>query len=98
MGIADKTMFEIYRERDYNRAFHVILYTELEEHGRNAAIAKAAAGETVFHGFLGNEHLEAARRELEAIVDDLNERTDDDEDAALGEDELRRRLGGYLVQ
>ena len=63
------------------------------------AIAKAAAGETVFHGFLGNEHLEAARAELEAIVDDLNDRTDaDDEAAAIGEDELRRRLGGFLVQ
>ncbi|MEZ4449774.1 MAG: hypothetical protein R3B09_09850 [Nannocystaceae bacterium] len=97
MGIADKTMFEIYRERDYNRAFHVILYTELEEHGRNAAIAKAAAGETVFHGFLGNEHLEAARRELDAIVDDLNDRSDDD-GAALSDEELRRRLDGYLVQ
>ncbi|MCA9634683.1 MAG: hypothetical protein KC420_01470 [Myxococcales bacterium] len=96
MGVADKTMFEIYRERDYNRAFHYILYTTLEEHARNQAIAQAASGETVFHGFVADSHLQAAQAELEAIVDELNEM--DEESAGIAEDELRRRLGDYLIQ
>ena len=95
MSIADKTMFEIYRERDYNRSFQYIFYTTLEEHARNQAIAKAAAGDTVFHGFIADDRIEAAQAAIESIVDDLN---DMDEDTAhMPEDELRRRLEAYLV-
>ncbi|MBK8261522.1 MAG: hypothetical protein IPK80_09290 [Nannocystis sp.] len=96
MGVAEKTMFEIYRERDYNRAFRYILYTELEEHARHREIARAAAGDTVFHGFFADQHLEAARAEMVAIVDQLNEM--DEDDAGIADDELRRRLGAYMVQ
>ncbi len=96
MSVADKTMFEIYRERDYNRAFQYILYTTLEEHSRNQAIAKAAAGDTVFHGFLADDQLEAAQAAVEAIVDDLNDM--DEDEAAIADDEVRRRLGAYLVE
>ena len=73
MAVDEKTMFEIYRETDYNRAFHYIFYTELEEHGREKAISKAAAGETVYSGFLSDEHREAARGVIETIVDELND-------------------------
>jgi len=96
MSIADKTMFEIYRERDYNRGFQYIFYTTLEEHARNQAIAKAAAGDTVFHGFVGDDKLEAAQAAIEAIVDDLNDM--DEDEAHIADDELRRRLGAYLVE
>lgn len=91
----EKTMFEIYRETDYNRAFHCVFYTELEEHGREKEIAKAAAGETVFSGFLGDDRKEEARPLIEAIVDELNDM--DEDDAGLGADEIRRRLASYLV-
>ena len=96
MSVADKTRFEIYREGDYNRAFHFILYTELDEHVRNKEIARAAAGDTVFHGYIGNQHLDAARGELAAIVDELNDM--DEDEAGIAEAELQRRLGAYLVQ
>ncbi len=96
MAVADKTMFEIFREGDYNRAFHYILYTELDEHVRHREIARAAAGDTVFHGFIGNQHLESARSELAAIVDQLNDM--DEETAGISDAELQRRLGAFLVQ
>ncbi len=96
MSVADKTMFEIYRERDYNRSFQYIFYTTLEEHSRNQAIAKAAAGDTIFHGFIADSTLEAARAEIESIVDELN--TMDEESAGIADDEVKRRLGAYLVR
>ena len=42
MAADEKTMFEIYRETDYNRAFHSIFYTELEEHARETGSHFAA--------------------------------------------------------
>ena len=91
----NKTMFEIYREADYNRAFHFVFFTELDEHNRGKEIARAAAGHTVFHGFVADDRKEAARAAVEAIVDELN---DMDEDAAgMPQAEIQRRLGAFLV-
>lgn len=91
----NKTMFEIYRETDYNRAFHFVFFTELDEHNRGKEIARAAAGETVFHGFVADDRKEAARAAVAEIVDELNEM---DEDAAgLPQEEIQRRLGAFLV-
>ena len=90
-----KTMFEIYREQDYNRAFRYVFFTDLDEHNRGKEIARAAAGETVFSGFLSDERKADARVAVEAIVEELNAM---DEDAAsLSDAEFRRRLGPYLV-
>lgn len=90
-----KTMFEIYREGDYNRHFRYIFYTELEEHGREKEISRAAAGHPVFSGFFADEHKEAARREVEAIIDELNELDDDDDPPPAPE--FERRLGAFMV-
>lgn len=95
MAADDRTMFEIYREADYNRAFHYIFYTDLEEHGRDAEIAKAANGVTVFSGFLDDDKKEDARQVVEAIVDDLNDM--DEDDAGMEPSEIAKRLEGYLV-
>lgn len=95
MAADEKTMFEIYRESDYNRAFHCIFYTELEEHAREKEIARAAAGHTVFSGFVGDDRKEQARPLIEGIVDELNDM--DEDEAGLPADEIRRRLAEYLV-
>ena len=90
-----KTMFEIYREQDSNRAFRYVFFTDLDEHNRGKEIARAAAGETVFSGFLADDRKVDARVAVEAIVEELNAM---DEDAAsLSDTEFRRRLGPYLV-
>jgi len=95
MAADDKTMFEIFRETDYNRAFHSIFYTDLEEHAREREIAKAAAGETVYTGFIADERKEAAREEIERIVDELNDM--DEDEAGMPRAEIERRLAPYLV-
>ncbi|MBL8969582.1 MAG: hypothetical protein JNK56_03320 [Myxococcales bacterium] len=90
-----KTMFEIYRETDYNRAFRYVFFTDLDEHNRGKEIARAAAGETVFSGFIADERKLDARAEVEAIVDLLNGM--DEDSAGLPAEEFRRRLADYLV-
>lgn len=95
MADDDKTMFEIYRESDYNRAFHCIFYTELEEHGRDDEIAKAAKGQTVFTGYLDDAKKEQARPVLEALVDELNDM--DEDEAGMPAEEIEKRLGDFLV-
>jgi hypothetical protein len=91
-----KTMFEIFRESEYNRAFHYVFYTDLDEHHRDDQIAKAAAGETVFSGYLADTTKEKARAEVEAIVDELNGM--DEDEAGMSDDEIKRRLAPYLVE
>ncbi len=99
MATSDKTMFEIYRESDYNRAFRYIFYTDLEEHARGPEIARAAAGETVFSGFFADERKEAAREVVLAILDDLNGQNDEDSDTAgMSKQELTARLGQFMVE
>jgi hypothetical protein len=95
MAVDDRTMFEIYRETDYNRAFHSIFYTDLDEHEREREIAKAASGETVFTGYIHDDRKELARARIDGIVDELNASDDDDErmDAA----EIARRLADVLA-
>lgn len=90
-----KTMFEIYRETDYNRAFRFVFFTDLDEHNRGKEIARAAAGETVFHGFVADDRKAAAREAVSAIVDELNDM--DEDSAGMPQEEIRRRLGAFLV-
>ncbi len=99
MSTSDKTMFEIYRESDYNRAFRYIFYTDLEEHARGPEIARAAAGETVFSGFFADDRKQAAREAVDAIVDELNAMNDEDSDTAgLPRHELAARLEQFMVE
>ncbi len=95
MAADDKTMFEIYRESDYNRAFHSIFYTDLEEHAREREIAKAAAGVTVFSGFIADERKDAAREEIDRIVDELNDM--DEDEAGMPRATIETRLAAFLV-
>jgi hypothetical protein len=90
-----KTMFEIYRETDYNRAFRYVFFTDLDEHNRGKEIARAAAGETVFNGFIADDRKPDARAAVEAIVDELNAM--DEDSAGLPTAEFQRRLGEFLV-
>lgn len=90
-----KTMFEIYRESDYNRAFRYVFFTDLDEHNRGKEIARAAAGETIFHGFVADDTKESARAVVAAIVDELNDM--DEDEAGMPQEEIRRRLGDFMV-
>jgi hypothetical protein len=95
MAADDRTMFEIYRETDYNRAFRSIFYTELDEHARDDEIARAANGVTLFTGYFDDRRKDEARALVEAIIDELNEM--DEDTAGMAESEIRRRLAPVLV-
>lgn len=95
MAADERTMFEIYRESDYNRSFHYIFYTDLDEHAREHEIAKAANGDTVFTGFLHDASKEKARAIVESIVDQLNDM--DENEAGISAEEITTRLGDLLA-
>jgi hypothetical protein len=95
MEVSDKTLFEVYREGDYNRQYRSILYTDLEEHARDREIAKAANGQTVYSGFLRDDTKDAGREAIEKFVDELNELGEDDAPPAATE--FAARLADYLV-
>ena len=95
MAVDEKTMFEIYRDTEWSRAFHFLFYTELEEHAREGEIAKAAKGETVFSGFVADTAREDARSELTTIVDELNDMEEDE--AGMPAATIRARLDAFLV-
>jgi hypothetical protein len=95
MAADDRTMFEIYRESDYNRSFHYLFYTDLDEHAREHEIARAASGETVFTGYLHDATKERAREIVESIVDLLNDM--DEATAGMSAAEIAARLGDCLA-
>ena len=95
MEVSDKTLFEIYREGDYNRQYRSILYTDLEEHARDREIARAANGHTVYSGFLRDDTKDAGREAIDKLVDELNELEEDDAPPPAAE--FVARLADYLA-
>ena len=51
---SDKVMFEIYRDAEFGRRYHVVYFTELDEHTKDKEINDAMRGEHVFDGYLRN--------------------------------------------
>ncbi len=84
---SDKTMFEIYREGDFNKKFRVVYFTELDEHNKEAEINHALLGEPVFSGFLRDD----MKSEGRAIIDDLIKRMNENGEA-FGEKEISGKL------
>ena len=72
MFVHDKVMFEIYREAGYDRRFRVVYFTELDEHNKDAEIARATAGEHLHSGFLRSATLADAKQVIIGLVERLN--------------------------
>ncbi len=70
---SDKTMFEIYREKEYNRLFRVVYFTELHEHNKETEINRALAGEHVFDGYIPDGRKAEAKELISTLVLRLNE-------------------------
>ena len=68
-----KVMFSVYRDAGGDSAFDVIYYTELEEHDRDARIARVMAGETLHDGFLAESALVDGKEAVSAILTRLNQ-------------------------
>ena len=70
---SDKTMFEIYREKEYNRLFRVVYFTELHEHNKETEINRALAGEHFFDGYISDRSKPEAKEIISSIVRRLND-------------------------
>jgi hypothetical protein len=88
MFVHEKVMFEIYREAGYDRRYRVVYFTELDEHNKDAEIARAVAGEHHYDGFLRSDQLPEAKRVIDSLLERLNRGEELDEAAvetALGD-------------
>lgn len=91
-AVSAKSMFEIYRQKDFNRKFKLIIYTELNEHNKEAEINRAMDGESVFDGFLKDSKKEEAKKILKEILDEMNKKEE-----AMSEVTIKEKLAEYLA-
>jgi hypothetical protein len=70
--VHDKVMFEIYREAGYGQRYRVVYFTELDEHTKDAEIARATAGEHFYDGFLRAGSIAEAKRAVTGLLERLN--------------------------
>lgn len=88
---SDKIMFEIYKESAYGERYHVVYFTELEDHDKDKEIDRALAGEHFYDGFIRGYQSDEAKEILESILERLNEGD------VIEEKEVDRLLADYLV-
>ena len=91
MEPAGKVMFSVYRDAGGDSPFDVIYYTELEEHDRDAQIARVMAGETIHDGFLAESALADGKEAVSAILTRLNH------GETMDASEIAAMLGPYEV-
>ncbi|MBS1518920.1 MAG: hypothetical protein JSS91_12605 [Bacteroidetes bacterium] len=89
---SDKTMFEIYREKEFNRKFKVVFYTELTEHNKEFEINSALNGETVFDGFIRDNVKENGKTAIMKILEEMNSNGE-----PIDAEEIRKRLTEFLA-
>jgi len=81
-------MFEVYRDKSYDRDFRVVYYTELEDHNKESEINRALAGEHFVDGYLRNYGKDDAKKVIDGLLERLNSGevvTGEEFLAALGE-------------
>jgi hypothetical protein len=65
-------MFEVYRDKSYDRDFRVVYYTELEDHNKETEINRALAGEHFVDGYLRNYGKDDAKKVIDGLLERLN--------------------------
>ncbi len=91
MSASDKTMFEIYREKEYNRRYKVVYFTELTEHNKETEINRALLGEHFLDGFI----FDRMKEEAKGVINDLIQRLNAGEEISV--DDAKERLEKYLA-
>ena len=84
-----KVMFEIYREAGDDGRHRAVFFTELEEHNKEAEIARAMAGQHVYDGFLADARLKDGKQAVASILDRLND------GEQLSPEEISAALNGF---
>ena len=73
MPAADKIMFEVYRESSYNQRYHVVYFTELDDHNKDEEIDQAMTGVHFYDGFIRSDKTAADAKEvIESVIERLN--------------------------
>ncbi|MEO8446584.1 MAG: hypothetical protein ABI528_03770 [bacterium] len=88
---SDKTMFEIYREKEFNKKFRVVFYTELTEHNKETEINRALNGETIFDGFLKDNNKENGKGIIKDLLREMNSNQE-----GFTKEEIKIRLNDFL--
>ncbi len=86
-----KVMFEIYRESEYNRRFHVVYFTELNEGNKEFEINRAMAGEHFIDGFFLEDAQHEAKEAIQRLLTELNS------GSPVSEYDAEEMLKGVLV-
>jgi hypothetical protein len=89
---SDKTMFEIYREKEFNKKFKVVYYTELTEHNKETEINRAMNGETIFDGFIKDNSKEQGKSAIKDMLREMNSKNE-----SLDINEIKKRLVDFLA-
>ena len=87
----NKKMFEIYKANDYTDEYRVVYFSELDDHNRDREIDKAMKGDHFFDGFILTLKKERAMKEIQQIIDRLNEGED------INPINLEKRLEEFLA-
>ena len=72
MSAADKIMFEVYRESSYDQRYHVVYFTELDDHNKDQEINHALSGDHYYDGFIRSDKTADAKEAIEAVLERLN--------------------------
>ncbi|HUA61492.1 MAG TPA: hypothetical protein VML19_22215 [Verrucomicrobiae bacterium] len=88
---SDKVMFEIYRETEYSGRYHVVYFTELQDHNKETEINHALNGEHFYDGFIKNYRKDEAKEIIESCLARLNS------GEKLPPEEVERALGDHIA-
>ncbi len=89
---SDKTMFEIYREKEFNKKFKAVFYTELTEHNKESEINQALNGETIFDGFLKDINKEKGKIAVKDLLREMNSN-----ETAVSREDIKKKLEEFLA-
>ena len=71
--VADKIMFEIYKDSTQEGEYKVIYFTELDEHSKQTEINNAMRGDHVYDGFIRYNSRGEGKRAVDLVLKRLNE-------------------------
>jgi hypothetical protein len=89
--VEGKVMFQVYRDVTYNGDYHVVYFTELNEHNKDTEIDHALAGEAFLDGYLK----ESTKKEAKQVIAHALKRLNEGE--AVTPEELREALAPHLA-
>ena len=69
----DKIMFEIYKENVYSGEYRVVYFSELDDHNKDKEIDRAMKGDHFFDGFILSLKKDRAMKQIEDILEKLND-------------------------